>query len=165
MRVPRHIDPRKLASQGTYFDGVVPTGEMVRLSEAVERLDEEAKVQLAFNFDESRHLVIEGHFSLEVSCQCQRCLQPVDQHLEGDILIGVVWTEDRLEVLPKRYDPWLVESEPADLYEMLEDEILLALPIVSYHDESVCGSAGRFSTGEIDDARQSPFDILAQLKK
>jgi DUF177 domain-containing protein len=165
MRLPRQVDPRKLALQGAHFKGVVPTKDMQRLSAAVESMAAEAAVELAFSIDESRHVVLEGHFEMDVSCQCQRCLQPVDNRLQGDMLFGVVWKEDRVDVLPKRYDPWLIDSDTADLYGLVEDEILLSLPIVAYHEENACPGKGRYSTGEFDDDASNPFGVLAQLKK
>lgn len=165
MRLPRHVDPRKLALQDSHFSGSVATGEMARLRDIVVTVVDDAKVDLRFYLDQSRHLVVEGKFSLKVSLQCQRCLQPVDELLEGEVLLGVVWTEERVEVLPKRYDPWLIEGDSADVYEMIEDELLLTLPIVAYHDENQCPKKGTFSTGEFEESGRNPFEILAKLKK
>lgn len=165
MRLPRHVDPRKLALQDARFSGPVATSDMVRLADAVVAKDENAEVNLGFSLDQSRHVVVEGEFSLKVSLECQRCMQPVEKRLQGEILLGVVWAEERVEVLPKRYDPWLIEGDSADVYEMLEDELLLTLPIVAYHEEDQCPRKGTYSTGEVEESGRSPFEVLAKLKK
>lgn len=163
--LPRFVDPRKLAAQNAHLHGLVPTAEMARLRSAVVAVVENAEAELEFYRDEAHRSLVKGAFSLSVDCQCQRCLQPVTQHLQGTLQLGIVWDEDRAAALPKEADAWLVSEESADVYELLEDEILLALPIVAYHDEGQCQGRGNYSTGEFVEARKNPFDILAQLKK
>lgn len=164
-RLPRHVDPRKLAAQESCLQGPVPTADMARLTEAVFKPGDAGWASLKFRFDENRRTVIDGEFSLDVELACQRCLQAVPARLEGELHVGVVWDEDRAAGLPKRLDPWLVSTETADLYELLEDEFLLSLPIVAYHEKDSCPSQGTYSTGEFEEDRKNPFSVLARLKK
>lgn len=164
MKLPSHVDPRKLANQGTHLQGSIPPEALPRLGQAVLTASD-VKVSLEFSRDAERRTIVEGDFSLDVELTCQRCLQPVAEHLEGSVHVGVVWDESRAAELPKRLDPWLVETESADMYEMLEDEFLLALPIAPFHDESDCAASGKYSTGEHEETRENPFSILAKLKK
>src|SRR5690606_4073601 len=102
---------------------------------------------------------------IDVDMECQRCLQPVTQSLSGELCLAVVWDEERAAVVPKTLDPLVVSDDSVDLYGLLEDEILLALPIVAYHQEGQCQRSGHYSTGEVEESRENPFSILAQLKK
>jgi uncharacterized protein len=58
-----------------------------------------------------------------------------------------------------------VEEGQVDLYAMVEDELLLSLPAVAYHQEACVGPA-LFSSGEPVNEKQgkNPFQILEQLK-
>jgi uncharacterized protein len=138
---------------------------MDRLLSAVVSARQAAEVNLLFSQDEAHRTLIEGRFLLDVDMECQRCLQPVTQALSGELRLGVVWDEERAAVLPKNLDPLVVNDDSVDLYALLEDEILLALPIVAYHEESQCQRSGSYSTGEVEESRENPFSILAQLKK
>lgn len=164
MKLPRLVDPRKLANQGTELQGLVPGDQLPRLSKAVlETGDIEASLE--FSRDTMRRALIDGNFVLNVTMTCQRCLQPVSERIDGEIHVGVVWDELRAAELPKSIDPWLVSTESGDLYELLEDEFLLSLPIIPFHDENACAGSGQFSTGEHEEKRDNPFDVLAKLKK
>ncbi len=58
-----------------------------------------------------------------------------------------------------------------DLLALVEDELLLALPIVPAHDPEVCQHPAGFvvedepESSEVEDKRPNPFSVLAQLKR
>ncbi len=166
-RLPERIDPRKLAARDTELSGHVPTEPMLRLRDVALEMAPEAEVNLGFHRDEERRTVVEGDVRLQVQLQCQRCLQAVTWELEGHPHLGVVWSEGQAADLPRWLEPWLVESDSADLHGMIEDELLLALPIVAYHPKDECPVSGSYSTGEEEsgERRDNPFSVLEQLKK
>ncbi len=165
MQLPRHVDPRKFCAQGVRLQGFIPAAELTRLATAAIAAGERVEVELDFSQDAERRCILEGRFSLTATLQCQRCLGPYDEELQEAFCFAIVWDEERAAVLPKRLDPWLVAEESADLYELVEDEILLSLPIVAFHPEDSCPREGSYSTGEAEQSRENPFNILAQLKK
>ena len=165
MRLPRQVDPHKLSVQEAHLQGEVPTAGMERLAGAVMGQNESAAVDLVFRRDEMNRCIVEGKVSLAVTMRCQRCLGEVEEQLESDMIFGVVREDDRAAALPKWLDPWLVAGDDADLYELIEDELLLALPIVAFHDEENCPGRGHYSTGEVEEARDNPFSVLKALKK
>lgn len=69
------------------------------------------------------------------------------------------------------YDALEVGEEPLDLLALVEDELLLALPIVPAHDPEVCQHPAGFvvedepESSEVEDKRPNPFSVLAQLKR
>jgi len=165
MQLPRHVDPRKFCAQNVSLTGFIPAEELSRVAAAVISTDQRVELELDFSQDAERRCIIEGRFSLAATLQCQRCLEPYAQGLHGDFCFAIVWDEERAALLPKRLDPWLVAEDSADLYELVEDEILLSLPIVAFHTEDSCPQSGSFSTGKAEPVRENPFGILAQLKK
>ena len=66
----------------------------------------------------------------------------------------------------------VVGEKMVDLSEMLEEEVLLALPLVNYHEEGFC-TGDTFVTEKDSGAdtkndevvADNPFNILKQLKK
>jgi uncharacterized protein len=103
----------------------------------------------------------------EVTLQCQRCLQPMQQNLVVDRWFHFVGDEDEAARLDEdSEDDVLAASGRFDLLELLEDELILALPIVPRHD--VCPqplpSSGDAPTTE-EELAPNPFAALAALRR
>lgn len=167
--LPRHVDPRKLVVQGATLTGDTPAAELTRLRDAVLSTEGDVETSLVFSRDETGNPQVEGRLSLEVRLECQRCMQPMRFELRTGSRLGIVWNEQRAKQLPKELEPWVVESEEADLFALVEEELLLALPIAAYHEEAECEGKGFYSSPAPDDnsdeESQSPFSVLAKLKR
>jgi uncharacterized protein len=165
-RLPRHIDPRKFANQGLDLQGDIAVSDLNRLASLVLDKAGEVKVVLEFGVDEERHRVITGEAQCAVSVTCQRCLEPVEIVLDAEINLAMVWDEERAKQLPKTLDPLILPEGPADIYTIIEDELLLELPMVSYHDKD-CIEQTSFGDEEVvteTKSSKNPFQVLEQLK-
>jgi uncharacterized protein len=117
-----------------------------------------------------------------VSQQCQRCLEGVEVPLAFDRWFLFVENERQAaELDADTEDDVLVLSRQFDLLELVEDELLLAAPIVPRH--AVCPVPVKLSAGEEDldaaattdtvspraaqetTAAPHPFAALAALRK
>ncbi|MEX8519805.1 MAG: DUF177 domain-containing protein [Leptothrix sp. (in: b-proteobacteria)] len=108
-----------------------------------------------------------------VPLECQRCLQPVDVALQVDRWFHFVETEALAAELDETSDDdVLVQSSAFNLLELVEDELLLALPVVPNHEQ--CPTQLPFNPDsmvepEVDQATEEaephPFAALAALKK
>lgn len=163
--LPRQVDPRRFAQQGIKIDGYVSVAEMPRLNETT--LDSTAKVQVELNFavNEEKKKVVTGRACGELTLVCQRCLDPVKLPVEANVSLAVVWDEEGADALPSYLDPWIHGEGVADLYEMIEEEMLLSLPAVAYHNEA-CIDASLLSAGKPVEVqvKKNPFNVLEQLK-
>jgi uncharacterized protein len=168
MSLPAQIDPRKLALQGIALEGEIAAKDLKRLDDSVEAISGALKVSLQFSLDESRQTMVSGKASVCVDVVCQRCLDLVNIEINADIALQVVWSEDQLANVAPGYEAWIVVDKIADLHDVIEDEILLALPIVNYHKIEDCtGSALTLKANtDMEEATvDSPFSVLQQLKK
>ncbi|MCB1669008.1 MAG: DUF177 domain-containing protein [Pseudomonadales bacterium] len=167
--LPRCIEPRRLANQGVTLTGEIAAEQCNRLAGAVLQIIAPITASLQFDLDEQRHRVVTGEVSTQVSIECHRCLEPMAVPLSTRLSAMMVWSDDEAASVPKEFDPWVVESDSADIIALVEEELLLALPIVNYHPEDKCSGAAGYSTGAIDEPEQSgrknPFDVLARLKQ
>ena len=104
-----------------------------------------------------------------VPLACQRCMGAVQTPLQVDQWYRFVASEDiAMAEDDASEEDLLVLTSQFDLAEVLEDELLMALPLVPMHDE--CPIALVFSAGAIDvpsdlTDKPNPFAALAQLKK
>jgi uncharacterized protein len=163
--LPRLGDPRKFALQGVRLSGHVPLSTLQRLSEVLADSQGNAGVDLEFGISDERKLVARGKAYVDLVLTCQRCLNPVTVPIEADIALAIVADEAGAKNLPRELDPWILAEEGnADLYAMVEDELLLNLPAVAYHAEP-CIDSESLSSGEPEAApKKNPFQVLEQLK-
>jgi len=101
----------------------------------------------------------------DVTLECQRCLRPMRVALRAERRIFFVEGEDAAAALDAESDDDVLALTPAlDLPELVEDELLLALPLVPRHD--VCPEPlPRALRDEADAAEDHPFAALAALKQ
>ena len=107
----------------------------------------------------------------EVTLECQRCLQPMRLPLQVERRIFFVDGEDAAAALDAECDDDVLALAPVlDLHALVEDELLLALPVVPRHE--VCAlplpaAVGAITADEASEgeAREHPFAALAALKR
>lgn len=145
--LPRQGDPRKFAQHGVVLEGCIPVSDLARVVEATEGSGGEIQVKLDFKISEEKKKVVVGTAHAELSLICQRCLEPVTVPVKSDISLGIVWDEEGANKLPPHFEPWIVGEGIADLYDMIEEELLLSLPAVAYHEE-LCIDSKLYSSGK-----------------
>jgi|AutmiccommuBRH23_1029490.scaffolds.fasta_scaffold01945_7 uncharacterized protein len=163
--LPRAVAARKLASQGQRLGGAVAQEVLPRLMDAVLESGPQVTVELQFSAEEGGKPEIHGHVETRVTLNCERCLKPVELTLAAEPALGLVRTDAEAEALPGRLDPCVLPGEDLDLFELVEEELLLALPIVAMHEDVSCQPwlAGVDDADDADDT-QSPFRALERLK-
>jgi len=104
-----------------------------------------------------------------VPLTCQRCMAAAQTPLQVNQWYRFVATEEiAMAQDDASQEDLLVITPHFDLLALLEDELLMALPLVPMHDE--CPVLPEFSAGVIDvpddgPGKPNPFAALAQLKK
>ena len=162
--LPKQGDPRKFAQQGISLDGFVPVAELPRLAESLQETTGKIQVDLVFGISVEKKKIVTGQASAELTLVCQRCLENVKVPVKSDISLGIVWDEEGAEALPEYLDPWITGEGVADLYDMIEVELLLSLPKVAYHEE-LCVDRQLFTSGKpVKVKKPNPFQVLEQLK-
>ena len=110
------------------------------------------------------HLQVQATFPM----QCQRCMGPVDVPLQVDQWFRFVADEATAEALDDEVEEDLLAlSREFDLHELIEDELLMALPLVPRHDECPDPVQLSASDEDFDSAsaeRPNPFAALASLR-
>ena len=102
----------------------------------------------------------------DVVLQCQRCLLPLEQAVQVDRHFRFVADEDAAAALDDEIeDEVLVLAKSLNLRDLVEDEMLLALPLVPRHD--VCPEAVPLQFGDVEavEEKANPFASLAILRK
>jgi len=167
--IPRWVDPKKFALHDVVVEGDIPAETMPRLAEVIIDHVSPVHARLEFAFDSSKRRVLTGRVSGLVNLKCQRCLGPVKQSIATDLNLAVVLNDEQAKNLPRTLEPWLIDrdAKEVDLHAVLEDELLLCVPMMAYHDEA-CLEPTLYSSGpDIEEKlseKRNPFEVLGQLK-
>lgn len=168
--LPRLIDVLKFSHQGLLLEDGLPLATFSRVSALLEASSAaRVNVRLQFGMDDNRNRMVEGALSAKVPVLCQRCMTDMNVIIEQSFSWGFAWDDEKAKALPRHLDPVLLEPESGtvDLYDAIEDELLLALPMTFFHE--VCGDGDSGSGkqfGEIEEpeeGQQNPFQALKDL--
>jgi uncharacterized protein len=169
---PRRLDVAAAAAAGAELAGRWPLSELTRLADdAAAPVD--TAVEWSGRFEQRRVHAGASQVWLQLQAQarvarvCQRCLQPVLLALDVQRAFRFLASEDEAAALDaESEDDMLVLSRQFDLRELVEDELLLALPIVPKHEQCPAPLAPAGAEAAPDEAVPThPFSALAALKQ
>lgn len=167
--IPAHIEPRRLVDRNIALKGAVSAAKMPRLSALLDAPAGDVQVELAFSRDEQGVNAMHGHYQVDVALICQRCLEQVVVPLDSECDVGFVESDEAAKNLPRNYEPVIVDDEKLDLYALIEDELLLALPAVPMHPTDTCQHPPGYQPDpaepEEEAEKPNPFSVLAKLKR
>lgn len=171
---PRRLDVAAFAAAGGTLSGEWPLSDFARLPEAPDEARSSVADPVRWQADgRMARLVGVGlqpalHLRAQAKLvlRCQRCLGPLSAIVQAERHIGFVDGEDAAAALDAESDDDVLARVPAlDLRELVEDELLLALPLVPRHD--VCPDP--LPLRDPEDAALSdagnPFAALAALRR
>lgn len=168
--LPRQADLRKLAKREAHFKVHLNAACFPRFAGAIYEGKGFVDAELHIGVNEEHLRYIQGTVYSEVQMVCQRCMSPVDVIISSDVDLGIVWDEDKGKQLSASMDPLIVgEDELLDLNEVVEDELLLSMPFVSYHEPDQCNGKQQYVFSIDEDItsaaeKENPFKVLEQLK-
>ncbi|MBS9779086.1 MAG: DUF177 domain-containing protein [Moraxellaceae bacterium] len=179
-QLANYIDLEKLSAQGYQWQGEFSLNQFPRLSEVLNQQDTENTKNTEFSCEINKK---SGIYWLEFSVkaplenQCQRCLQAMDFILDEQIKLALL--EDKAQASLLQEDDWLLLDDVVEMVKherrlpiltMIEDELLLALPLVPKHDynDENCLPVEILADEEEEpmvEEKNNPFAILAELKE
>ncbi|WP_455366138.1 YceD family protein [Kaarinaea lacus] len=172
-RLPEFIEPYRLAETQRILTGELPLARMSRLVPLLLSDAGQVHVNLVFGVDEIGQANVTGDVKTTVIMQCQRCMESMEVEVNTEVSLAFVKTEKQAQDLPSYYEPLVVEEETS-LSDLVEDEIILALPVVPLHEPEQCTVQEQFTSktqSAADDSqssnaaqRQNPFAILEKLR-
>jgi uncharacterized protein len=157
------IDSLEFARGGEHLNGSVPVSELSRLADSLFDTDGALQFELKGGRDSRQRLRLQVAVEGNVHLQCQRCLGKLDfpVAVQTDLLLLTEDTGadasaggiDDLDGVPA--------AAQADVWSLVEDEVLLAIPLAPRHAENECSPAVK----EAGDPVASPFAALARLSQ
>jgi len=101
---------------------------------------------------------------------CQRCLELMSWPIEGNALVALIPLESQADQVPAHLEPVWAPGGRISLRDLLEEELLLCLPLVPLHaDASACAPVAVLALGAEPSVERSsvqrPFEQLGELLK
>jgi uncharacterized protein len=164
-RVPEILDAWRMVAASREFEGRVPLRALTRLRGGLLDDDGEVRFVITFGTDALRVPFVLLQIEAELPLECQRSLQRFLLPVHLQQRLGLIRDEADEAALPPEYEALLV---PADGMlrptELVEDELILALPVVPVSPEAEMVEREFAPTVE-EVAKASPFAALVGLKK
>jgi len=169
-QLPVQADPRRLCEQGKSFAGKVALRELARLTPLLASDEGEAAFTLEFDQDREKRPRIRGHVQATLSLVCQRCLGDMALQVDAGFQLTPVSGPREAEMLPDDYDPLMLDEPLLRLLDLVEDELILAIPPAPRHSGLACGAShsGQEQAEPVEGTpprADSPFAMLAKLKR
>lgn len=170
---PHRLDLAEWVGSGTELQGEIALSKLSRLAGSVHvdspRADPVVKWRARGRVEREGTATAQRWMHLvarvPVEMTCQRCLQPVAVDLVVDNHFRLARDESEAERLDATIETDVLAADrTCDLKELVEDELLLALPLVPRHDDCEPPGASARDPGPGPDAAEThrPFAALAQ---
>lgn len=156
------------------FAGELPIAAMPRLCEALASNEGMAKFELDFGRDGMGSAYVDVRVQAPLTMLCQRSLEPFVLPLTVDSRLGLIKLERDEAALPPDCEPLLVaEDGRMNPAEVIEDELLLALPLIPIDPDSTLPAvaqdalnvASASASSDDEEPAENPFAVLRELKK
>jgi uncharacterized protein len=160
------IDVDRLADGRADIDFAIPLAELPRLRARVANVQGSVSGHVQFAREAGTALA-ELTMTGAAQVRCQRCLEMLEITIDGTTRVGLVATEADVGSVPEDLEPMLAPEGRTSIAEIVEEELLLALPIVPLHEEecAVAASAPLVTDAPEEQTTQRPFEQLAELLK
>ena len=167
--LPEYLDLTKVGHTPLLLAGSLSVSRMSRLCAAVTDASGEARIDLRI-FKEGGLAVVSGKIQANLGLSCQRCFGPLRYPVNA--AIHLAWTGGAQEAVQPlgSYEVLDSSSGRVKLVELVEDELLLTLPLAARHDTAdECGVHRKMDAKPGSTAPpvtdRHPFEILKTLKR
>lgn len=164
--LPEMLDAWRMVAARRCFEGRLPLSAFERLRGSLQGAEGDCRYVLEFGRDDVtgiRYLDLQAEAGL--SLQCQRTLETFVLPVRIDQRMGLITDESQEAGLPPGVEPVLLDADgtirPAEL---IEDELILAVPLVPVKPGTEAVEQDWPADTEADEPAPNPFAALAALK-
>ena len=167
--LPEVLDAWRMVAARRGFEGTLPLSSMSRLRDSLCDDVGEVRYEIGFDRDALQVPYVELRIQAALPLVCQRSLKPFLQPVQVEQRLALLPADTDLDAaeagLPEGYEALPVPADGAlRLAELVEDELILAVPVVAISPGSEALAQEWPATAE-ELQEASPFAALAALKK
>ena len=162
--LPELVDPWRMVQARRIFTGTLPLSMLPRLCESLANGEGGADFEIAFDTDDFGIAFLALQVSARLPLVCQRSLEVFELPVSIHQQLGLIADEADEAGLPERYEPLLVTDAQLRLQDVIEDELILALPVVALAPGVPLEDVAVSAADEAELRAQGPFAALGTLK-
>lgn len=162
--LPDRVDVARQVQAQRVFEGALPLASMRRLQGSLANSEGEARYSIEFGKDGLGVAYLALRVEAGLPLVCQRTLETFVYRVVIDQRLGLIGREEEEASLPEGYEPLLVADGQLDLADVVEDELILALPVVPLKPGAPL-EWNDAADEAVEEQRPNPFAVLGALKK
>ncbi|MCC6917190.1 YceD family protein [Nitrosomonas sp.] len=161
------IDTLDFVYSSKTLQGNVPLSNLERLKDYLASSTGKLTYLVTGLLDEQERPMLEISVNGAIDLSCQRCLGKIEHTLDVKAVLLLARNEDELQ----RYDEdifadAIYASTELDILALIEDEVILSLPVSPRHENIECHISARAKKCETSvSVKEHPFTVLASLKR
>lgn len=140
MDFPQVIDLEDSFQKGATLSGVCSSRDMSRLTELLNKEVDTIEYTLTFE-RQGQHNVIHCVVTTCLDVLCQRCNEEMVLPIQLDSYLCVITSDALSKKVPKKYEPFVVDTGSISVLDLLEDELLLGIPMIPRHESLDCSAS------------------------
>jgi len=164
-RLPERVDPRYLVEREGRLCGQLSLARMERLAASLCDGEGAVFIDVCFQRDEQGRDVAVGHVAARLPVRCQRCLEAMEIAIATALRVAFTDAEGEAPP-PDGYDAVPLVSDTISLSDLVEDELMLALPMAPVHEDCPVGVWRRYLWDRApSEAPRKPFAALSRIRR
>ncbi len=162
--LPELVDPWRMVQARRMFAGTLPLSTLPRLRESLAGGEGELAYGITFDTDDFGVAFLALQVDARLPLVCQRSLEVFELPVAIRQQLGLIAREADEAGLPEQYEPLLVIDAQLRLQDVIEDELILALPVVALAPGAPLEDVTVGAADEAERRAQGPFAALGTLK-
>ena len=167
--LPLRFDPVLFAKRGRRFAGKISVHDLPRIMELAPNSESDFHVTMTFSMSSLQFPMVKGTIEGEIVQLCQRCMSNAPIPIQSQFQLILVTPDLVEDASEEGHEIFEYTGQSMETATLLEDEIILAMPIVAKHvDIEDCDSIVKQMMYEFDevptDEKDNPFAKLKDLK-
>jgi uncharacterized protein len=167
--LPERIDPRRLAEREGRLCGHLSLKRMERLRASLSDGEGMVFIDMRFQRDEEGRDMAVGDVTARLPVRCQRCLEPMEIAIATALCLAFTNADTDVEgeaPPPDGYDAVPLGGNTISLSDLIEDELMLALPMAPMHEDCPVGVWRRYLSDRApSEAPWKPFAALSRIRR
>jgi uncharacterized protein len=127
--IPLRVKASAAVTRGNTWSGAIPIAKLPRLAALLTGPEGDLQIELQAGRDAAGAASLKGGISGAPGLVCQTCMKPFAWPLQAQLDLRLVYSEAEEKRLLHDCEPLLVEEDTLHLHTLIEEEVLLALPI------------------------------------
>jgi uncharacterized protein len=163
--LPERVDIARQVQARRMYEGALPLAAMRRLGGSLAASEGDARYSVEFGKDGFGISFVALQVEADLPLVCQRTMEIFTYRVSIDQRLGVIARESEEAGLPPGYEPLLAPDGDLSIADVIEDELILALPVVPLKPGVPLEWNDPLTDDEVEEQPVNPFAVLGTLKK